>query len=398
MTTDRDAFIAGIAADPDNDLRRLVFADWLEENGEPERAEFVRLQIEAERLTEAAELKPLNDRAKELFRTHGPAWLAPFLKALDPLQNPAEYIFKTDRLGNCFINGPPDVPVLPSYFRAAVVRRGFVWSLGIDLAALPAGGSVGAALVAEPVSRLAAFLSGNRQQWPRFSEPGLRHICELWVTELTAGGPPVACLAAFTDSHLPAVRTFGLVLSDGRVRPLPAPTVQLFANSPMAYRVTDLTLTLDDAGLRALCRSDRLRLDRLTVHGSITPAGVRLLNAAPFAPVLRSLTLSVRLTDEGAASLARATRFARLTELDLRGNELTAAGLRALAAARFVPQLEVLDLSANSIAPDDTTSGLRALADALNPDTLRRLRFSQSSCAEVPAYLTARFGDRVTVS
>jgi len=32
MNSDRDALIAGIAADPDNDLRRLVVADWLEEN------------------------------------------------------------------------------------------------------------------------------------------------------------------------------------------------------------------------------------------------------------------------------------------------------------------------------------------------------------------------------
>ena len=62
MSSDREAFIAGIAADPENDLRRLVFADWLEENGEPERAEFVRLQIEGRHLTDPAALKPALDR------------------------------------------------------------------------------------------------------------------------------------------------------------------------------------------------------------------------------------------------------------------------------------------------------------------------------------------------
>src|SRR5476651_1127832 len=40
------ALLAAIAADPENDLPRLVYADWLDENGQPIRAEFIRLQIE----------------------------------------------------------------------------------------------------------------------------------------------------------------------------------------------------------------------------------------------------------------------------------------------------------------------------------------------------------------
>ncbi len=40
------AFLAAIAANPDDDTPRLIFADWLDEHGEPERAEFVRCQIE----------------------------------------------------------------------------------------------------------------------------------------------------------------------------------------------------------------------------------------------------------------------------------------------------------------------------------------------------------------
>jgi len=40
----RKAFIAAIANAPDDETPRLVFADWLEDNGDPERAEFIRLQ------------------------------------------------------------------------------------------------------------------------------------------------------------------------------------------------------------------------------------------------------------------------------------------------------------------------------------------------------------------
>jgi uncharacterized protein (TIGR02996 family) len=40
------AFIARIREQPDDDLPRLVAADWLEEQGEAELAEFVRVQVE----------------------------------------------------------------------------------------------------------------------------------------------------------------------------------------------------------------------------------------------------------------------------------------------------------------------------------------------------------------
>src|SRR5215203_2415404 len=51
--SDESALLAAILANPDEDTPRLVYADWLQENGQPERAEFIRLQIERERLTPA---------------------------------------------------------------------------------------------------------------------------------------------------------------------------------------------------------------------------------------------------------------------------------------------------------------------------------------------------------
>lgn len=64
--TDRAAFVAAIEADPDSDLPRLVFADWLEDHGDPERAELIRVQCEyAVRPTVA-----LGARAKSLSNAH----------------------------------------------------------------------------------------------------------------------------------------------------------------------------------------------------------------------------------------------------------------------------------------------------------------------------------------
>ena len=50
--TDRDGFLAAIIAQPDDDVPRLVYADWLDEHGDPERAELIRVQCELERLPE----------------------------------------------------------------------------------------------------------------------------------------------------------------------------------------------------------------------------------------------------------------------------------------------------------------------------------------------------------
>lgn len=43
--TDAHNILQAIIVEPDDDLHRLAYADWCEENGQPERAEFIRLQI-----------------------------------------------------------------------------------------------------------------------------------------------------------------------------------------------------------------------------------------------------------------------------------------------------------------------------------------------------------------
>jgi uncharacterized protein (TIGR02996 family) len=47
---DRDALLRAVVANPDDDAPRLVYADWLDEHGDPDRAEFIRIQIELHHL------------------------------------------------------------------------------------------------------------------------------------------------------------------------------------------------------------------------------------------------------------------------------------------------------------------------------------------------------------
>jgi uncharacterized protein (TIGR02996 family) len=73
-----DAFLGAIIESPEDDAPRLVFADWLEEHGEPERAEFIRAQVGVARLPEGdVRLPALEARAKELQQAKAAAWLGP---------------------------------------------------------------------------------------------------------------------------------------------------------------------------------------------------------------------------------------------------------------------------------------------------------------------------------
>src|SRR5258707_10706455 len=52
---DDQALRSAIIADPDDDSLRLVYADWLEEHGQPDRSRLIRLQIEMARLPDNTE-------------------------------------------------------------------------------------------------------------------------------------------------------------------------------------------------------------------------------------------------------------------------------------------------------------------------------------------------------
>jgi uncharacterized protein (TIGR02996 family) len=71
-----EAFLATLADDPDDEVTRLVFADWIEEQGDPERAEFIRIQCRLANLaTDDPERPALEQREIELYRKGAPRWL-----------------------------------------------------------------------------------------------------------------------------------------------------------------------------------------------------------------------------------------------------------------------------------------------------------------------------------
>src|SRR4051794_40793063 len=79
--TMRDALLLAVCDAPDDDAPRLVFADWLEENGDEndrDWAEYIRLECEEARLADGdPRREAVSDRSRYLwnFRSHlGKGW------------------------------------------------------------------------------------------------------------------------------------------------------------------------------------------------------------------------------------------------------------------------------------------------------------------------------------
>jgi uncharacterized protein (TIGR02996 family) len=72
----RAGFWKAILAEPDEDVHRLVYADWLDDHGEADPAEFIRVQCELARLPVGdARRVALEVRAGVLLQEHRGAWL-----------------------------------------------------------------------------------------------------------------------------------------------------------------------------------------------------------------------------------------------------------------------------------------------------------------------------------
>jgi uncharacterized protein (TIGR02996 family) len=76
--THDDAFLQAILESPDDDTPRLVYADYLDEHGDPDRAEFIRVQVALAALPpDDPRRGQLGDRERRLLAGHREDWLGP---------------------------------------------------------------------------------------------------------------------------------------------------------------------------------------------------------------------------------------------------------------------------------------------------------------------------------
>src|SRR5262245_25219775 len=77
--SDESAFLAAVIANPDDDAPRLIYADWLDENGDSERAELIRLQCQLaigwDRIV-SLDGDPESEREQALLKKNRQRWLS----------------------------------------------------------------------------------------------------------------------------------------------------------------------------------------------------------------------------------------------------------------------------------------------------------------------------------
>ncbi|MBN9120788.1 MAG: TIGR02996 domain-containing protein [Planctomycetes bacterium] len=309
---DENDFLAAIVDRPDDDALRLVFADWLDEHGQPDRAAFIRLQIRAATLPPGdPERAALSGRAEELKRPHLREWMADF----------------------------------PWGGRLTGFDRGLlacVHGTAAQIAALPKR-----VWQAHPIRHLVLDKFAGRldRVLALPSLPRVRHL-----TLFASDGPPTAAdlEALATCALLTGLESFANLADCGNG------LAAALARCPSARGLTDLYLsdgTHDDEGTAALCTgADNLRrLKRLRIDGrAIGPGTAAALARTPALAALESLQLYLGPTgDEGAAALAGAPHLAGLRELNLLAQGIGPAGAAALAATPHLTRLVRFSLSGN---------------------------------------------------
>lgn len=389
--TEREAFIAAVAENPDDDTGRLAFADWLQENGEDARAEFVRLQCAIALREPPADawdeprhdlyrdpLPPDEARAVDLLMRHWPEWFGPVLGAVgmpvpEPLARPraAEWRYPPYALPQRVWS----VRHLPLAFESEYaprrrrakrpkrfldafrLDRGFAVGLRATLADATAGCSLAAALRLEPIAALALRVPPDPGRWAKLSHPALARVRELELADTDGTGRPesaAALGAVLNDPALGGVRSLALAVEyDGEYDGLPLPLARA--------EVEPLLGSVVVRGLHAL----RTGLE--------PDAAAAFADAEPL-PELRALSLACHSAG-GAVPLPLSAYRDRLERLHLSGTFHAALGGRPwvrLAALRL----------------DDRPTGaaeLDALADPATFPALADLRIALAGAFEAGA-------------
>ncbi len=308
------ALLRAICETPEDDTPRLVYADWLEDNSQAARGEFIRVQCRLDRLSPDDPTRPaLLEREKKLLRGNRQRWQAdkPAWAGKGDFHRGFLVPRLKERVDRFLQRDAEELYPFPLWCFTLTAARGHVAGLA--------------------------------------QSPLLRRAVELKLTACDIAGE-VETLAA--SPHLENVAILGLraLLSRLRVRRLRAldlggnfldnASADALAESPLLESVEELDLTfnrlLDAAGV-ALARSPYLgNLEELLLgRNYLGNVAARAFARTDRLPRLRRLRLSGRMSVLGARALAASPRLRQQLEwLDLQENwNISAAGVQALRKA-----------------------------------------------------------------
>ena len=391
MHTEAEAFLQRIRAYPDEDTPRLIFADWLDEEGDP-RGQFIRVQLALAALpVDDPDRARLVVAERDLLAAHRDEWEAPFRGLATGCEFVRGFVETVKVEAKQFLRSAHEI------FAASPVRHVHLLDVSDSLPAAlqcPYLGRLAALTVhaqhtGEPLARAVArseYLAGlkrlaltrNRladdaaEQLAR--APHLGNLEELDLSENEIGESGARALAA--SPYLVSLRR--LELRANRLGPAGA---EALAGSERLAALHHLGLSRNDVGLPRLLTlgraHDLLRVPALDLsNNGLTPSGLQaILTRPPGEPAavrLGDLDLSHNpgLGDAGAALLAKCPHLAPLKALRLAECNIGEEGVRALANAPHLTRVTELDLEGNMRIDDDA---LRPFLDTRFWSALRKL-------------------------
>jgi uncharacterized protein (TIGR02996 family) len=366
--TDADPLRRAVLDRPDDDTPRLVYADFLEENGDPDRAAFVRLQVEAARAEPHGPVaRAARDAADRLLARHHAAWTR---------------------------HVPPGV-------LQAVFDRGFVGHVTLDAVRFAESATV---FAAEPVRAVRLLRIGTPADRPSFvpalTSPTLARVARL---EIPAAGPSDPWLDAdewdvlVSSPHLSGLRELALpgapinpgllaeLLGGVRLPNLAALDLNGVTHAGVAVaaglakakhrRFAALNLSgvvfrsvLDlQRLLGAACLKEVRELRLAYLEGSKNSGPLAGMNLGWVLPwrALRVLDVAGhRIGPEGVKEIARCPEARHLRWLGLRNNGFGPEGVSELESSLHL-RLYHLDVRGNAIGPDEVAALRKRFPEAV---------------------------------
>ena len=372
--TDFEALIRAVFRDPEDDTPRLVLADYLEENGESDRAALIRLQCEHERTPARSprarelekEIRPLVARLRAMVVEPLPEGVvAEFHRGFVHL-NTDLYAFREigslpARFTALFQNGWVEVVRIVGYFFDAVREdHATLFSLvgELDFSQHPLTTDTLVSVAAQYADMRAngrlervRVAKRNRKTFEAFLAAREGHTIadsgeEREAQQLHRGLTP---------------QSLDLLIRAGRLRG----ARRLALDGPINDRGAELLAAADLAHLESLrlgrsCMSEEgiFRLANATnlsglrelgyVSSGLCESHFTVLELGSALSGLRALDLeNTELTDATALALARVTKLSHLSRLSVASNQITATGLSAILRSPNLPELALIDVSNN---------------------------------------------------
>jgi len=370
-----DALLQAIVEDPDDDSLRLIYADWLADHGEADRAEFIRLELamaplmpdfdEAPEEWDSPEYHRLSTRAEKLGSEHDAEWFGPLNRLVEHFNTWRGFVHYADMTARRFADKAAEI-----FAAAPLLQRIYLDRFGKNVPA---------------VAR----------------RPELARIRGLGFLETTLGSAGLAELCR--SEHVHNLRSIdgmenrigpegGRALADsphlGRLEKFDIPDNPFYDAGAEAVLTSRRLPTLRHLGLnncgltdwtaRVLARNDGPPLHTLNLgHNHLTALGAGYLAASPRLASLRELTIFGNQLGDGVATLATSPHLRSLRELHVGWTQATDAGLAAVLRSENLAAVEELYLANNAFGPEASA--------ALAATRLARMRrFHLRACQLTP--------------